>query len=164
MTSPIVAGSRITAALIQSIGSLQALKQADQNYPNTTLTNDTGLILPVVAGLQYKFQCHLNFEGGTQGASDIKWTWSLPTGATLRYNAPRTDTSGTARPAGEFTGSSVVSAGTNGAGNLTGVTMTGSLFMSSTSGFIQLQAAQNSPSGTNTIIHAQSDLTLWLST
>lgn len=161
-TSLIVAGSRITAALIQSVAPLCVIKAADQSLTsNTTLQNDNALTLPVVAGATYKFWCSLDYEGGTQGSSDIKWTWSLPASATLRYYAPRTTTAGAAAAGGEFTGAQTIAAGTGGTGNLFGTTMTGTLVVSSTAGSITLQWAQNTSNGTATIVHAQSDLTLW---
>ena len=157
----VLAGTRITAGLLTSMLPLTVMKPSDQSLTsNTTLANDTALVLPVsVANANYLFDCYLDYEGGTQGASDIKWQWTVPSGATLRYNAVLVG------PGGGFTqntylaGSTVV-AGTNGAGNLRGIIMTGSLDMSSTTGSLQRQWAQNSSSATPTIVHAQSSLRL----
>jgi len=114
----------------------------------------------VAANATYLFTCYLDYEGGTQNASDIKWTWTLPAAATLRYTRLSVTLTGTAAIGGTFTGASVVTAGTNGAATLMGALMVGSLVMSSTAGSLTLQWAQNTSSATATIVHAQSYLEL----
>jgi len=155
-----LAGSRLTAGLLTSGEPIQVIKPADQSLTsNATLQNDNALTLPVVANATYLFRCMLDYEGGTQGSSDIKWTWTLPAGATMRYWLGRTSTAGAAL-IGEATGAQTLTAGSSGAGNLNGILMDGTLIMSSTAGSITLQWAQNTSSGTATIVHAQSYL--WL--
>jgi hypothetical protein len=158
----IQAGTRITASLLASIAPLAVIKGADEPVTSsTTLQNDNALLLrSLVASATYLFACYLDYEGGTQGASDIKWTWSTPGSATLRYQKECVNLSGTA-VCPTCTGSGTQTAGSNGAGTLMGVTMTGSLVMSSTGGTLQLQWAQNTSSATPTIVHAQSYLSLW---
>lgn len=158
----IQAGQRITAVLLNSIGPLGVIKGADQSVTSSTaLVNDNALTVPLVAGATYLFDCYLDYEGGTTGASDLKWQWSIPAGATMRYGADYPSTSGLAVTIGTNTAATVPHAGTNGAGTLMSARMKGSVTMSSTAGPLQLQWAQVTSSGTATIIHSQSYLALW---
>lgn len=138
-------------------------KQADQSVTSsTTLVNDTELMLPIVVSQQYNFQCYLNYEGGTQGSSDIKVQWGgIPAGATLRFQLMGIGTAGGMGFGNTQTASNVVALGSQGAGVLCGVFMYGNLLMGTTPGGpLQLKWAQNTSSGTATIVHAQSTLTL----
>jgi hypothetical protein len=164
MTAPgnIAAGGRILAADIRSVAPLAVIKGADETVTSsTTLQNDDALVLPVVANGTYIFWCYLDYEGGTQGSSDIKWQWAVPASATLRYWAGYIGTTGTLHGSATITGGTSVSAGTGGTSVLMGAFMKGTLIVSSTAGNIQLEWAQNTSSGTGTIVHAQSELTLW---
>jgi hypothetical protein len=155
------AGGRILAADVRSVAPLAVIKGADESVLNSaTLQFDDALFLAVPANTQWLFKCVLNYEGGTHGASDIRWTWNVPTGATLRYYTSHlTNTNPViAMLAGSATGS----ADTNGAGNLNGILMDGSLIVGSTAGNISLEWAQFTASNvTPTIVHAQSYLSLW---
>jgi hypothetical protein len=158
----IVAGSRITAALLQSVAPMGVIKGADESVTSsTTLQNDNELFVPVIANATYLFDCYLDFEGGTAGASDIQWQWTIGAG-TLRYQAIYAQaSSGLGLIAGvTYAGSANVAAGTNGAGSLRGLSMNGTLVTSGASS-LQLQWAQNTSSATATIVHAQSYLSLW---
>src|SRR5712692_2699852 len=138
-----------------------ALKTGDQSVTSSTaLVNDGALTLPVSASWQYRFECYLDYEGGTQGASDLKWTWSVPSGGTLRYQCTRVDLTGAVSVGTTQLGADVQTARTNGAGNLLAVKMLGSLLMSVTAGNLTLQWAQGTVSATATIMHAQSYLML----
>ncbi len=156
------AGSRITAALLNEIQPLNVIKPADQSVTSsTTLVNDNALSLPLaVANATYQFACYLDYEGGTLGSSDIKWTWTIPAGATMRYTATYVSTAGTLVASATYLSSTSVVAGTSTAGVLQGATMTGTLLVGATTGTLQLQWAQHTSSGTATIVHAQSGLSL----
>ena len=114
----------------------------------------------MTASAHYEFACYLDYEGGTQGASDIKWQWAIPAGATLRYQCNRVDLSGNVSIGTTQVAADVQTARTNGAGNLLAVIMHGTLVMSSTPGNLTLQWSQNTSSATATIVHAQSYLKL----
>lgn len=161
----ITAGARITAAMIRGIAPLAAFKSGDETRTsNTTLTNDAALFLPnLAAGGQYFVVCSLDYEGGTGGSSDMKWTWSLPSGATMRYHAWYLSASGTPSVQVGVThaGADVVSAVTAGSAALRAVTMVGTVLMSTTAGTLQLQWAQNTSSATPTNMHAQSAICAW---
>jgi hypothetical protein len=162
--SKIVAGSRILASEIQAVAPLAAYKTADQSVTSSTvLVNDSNLFVSVLASATYWFQCYLDFEGGTNGSSDIKVQWNAPTGATLRWQVFAGGTAGIGTPAGIGTRvqGTAYALGTNGPGSLTAASMWGTLAVSTTAGTLQLQWAQNTSNGTATIVHTQSALTLW---
>jgi hypothetical protein len=160
--SSVVAGSRITAAAVQSVAPLSAVKGADQSVTSsTTLVNDSALVLPVVANATYLFACYLDYSGGTGGSSDLKFQWTVPSGTALRFSLIGTDASGTTLTGVTDSDSTVYTLGTAGAATLQAAVMTGSLVMSVTGGSLQLQWAQNTSSGTATKVHAQSSATLW---
>jgi hypothetical protein len=156
-----LAGGRLTAGLLTSGEILEAVKDADQSVTSSTvLVNDTKLTLPVVAGATYDFICYLDFEGGTASSSDLKFQWSVPAGAVLRYACPHVNASGTNVLNNTNTATTSITVQSQGAGVLCGVTCTGTLVMSSTAGSLTLTWAQNTSNGTATIVHAQSKLSL----
>ena len=163
MVGIIQAGDEITADIISAIAPLCVIKSADESVTSsTTLQNDNQLLLPLlVANTTYKFECYLDYEGGTAGSSDLKWTWSVPSGATLRYQASFVNISGNQQVATTLKDTDTGIAETATAGVLKAVLMVGTLLVGSTTGTLQLQWAQNTSSGTATIVHAQSELTLW---
>jgi len=161
-TGQIQAGSRITAAMLQGIAPLAVIKGADESVNSNTLQFDDALFLPIQANAQYIFDCYLNYEGGAAGSTDLQWTWSVPTGATLRYQPIYTSGSALNVSIGTtVTGATVVVAATNGTGNLRGLSMNGTLIVGSTPGNLSLEWARNAGSTPATIVHAQSYLTLW---
>jgi hypothetical protein len=156
------AGSRITAAGINAAIALSVIKGSDESVTSSTaLQNDNELFLPVVASATYLLACYLDYEGGTQGNGDLKWTWAVPSGATMRYLAVYTDTSGNPRTGTTNLDSDVVEAGSATAGVLKGVRMDGTLVVGATAGNLQLKWAENTSDSTPTIVHAQSSLALW---
>jgi len=163
MPGPFQAGQKLTAAALDSFAApLAVIKPSDQSVTSsTTLVNDTALVVPVVASATYLFDCFLDYEGGTLGAADLKISWSVPAGATLRYDQLYRNTSGNPVTWGEGTNGAGNTMGTGGAGTRFAAIMKGSLVMSSTAGSLQLQWAQSTSSATATIVHAQSFLALW---
>lgn len=158
----VYAGSRLTAALINSIAPLGAIKPTDQQVTSSTaMVNDNALSAPVAAGAVYLFQSYIDYTGGTRGSSDIQWQWSVPVGATLRYQADYENLSGNFTGGLTLLGSTVGQAATTGGGGLLGIKMMGSLVVSSTAGTIQFQWSQNTSNGTPTVVKAQSYLSLW---
>ena len=136
-------------------------KPSDQSVTSsTTLVNDTALILPLLASATYFFQVYLNYEGGTQGSSDIKWGWTVPAGTTMRYTAMYLSTAGAVTIAGTRIETDVVAAGSNGAATLRGLQMVGQVTVSTTAGNLQMQWAQNTISATSTIVHTGSTLSM----
>ncbi len=156
----ITAGGRILASAMQGIAPLAVIKGADQSVTSSTvMQNDTALVLPLPANTTWLFDAFLDYEGGTGGSSDMKWTFALPTGATHRYVFIESSAAGVAA-VNMSLGASINTASTNGAAFLKGVLMKGSVIVGSTGGSLQLQWAQNTSSVTPTIVHAQSYLSL----
>lgn len=153
-------GEVLTASLVNSwLAPLAAYKSADQSVTSSTvLVNDTALVLAVAANSTYFFTAFLDYEGGTQGSSDFKMAWSVPASATMRWTRIGLDTAGAVNAGALSDQTSTPAMGTNGAGNVRGVTLHGTLNVSSTSGNFQFQWAQNTSSGTATIVHAGSYL------
>lgn len=157
------AGQRITAALLNAGLAQSVIKPGDQSVTSsTTLQNDNALVIPssaLVLNAQYLFTCNLIYEGGTLGSSDLKISWSVPAGATLRLSLKAQNASGNPNNNDLIQGANGT-CGSGGAGNVLAALMAGSLIMGGTAGAVQLQWAQNTSSATATIVHAQSTLSL----
>ena len=60
---------------------LAVVKGGDQSVTSSTVVvNDTALVVAVASSATYQFSCFISYEGGTQGSSDLKWTWTTPAG------------------------------------------------------------------------------------
>jgi hypothetical protein len=136
-------------------------KSSAQNVTSsTTLVNDSALFVTVDANAQYFFHLYINYLGGTAGASDLKWGFTFPSGATMRYAGNYLSTGLTVQVGATHIQTDVVAAGTNGGGNNLAVDLHGTVFTSSTSGTLQLQWAQNTSSATSTTVGSGSALIL----
>ena len=157
---PFYAGTRPTAAQLNEIQPLQAIKSAGQSVTSsTTLVSDTALAIALpVANAQYIFRamCYY-YKGGTLGASDLKLVWAIPSGASLVYMINGVGTGGSWFDGGGFAGGGGAQAfGTQGTSTQCGVLFCGSLIVGSTTGTLQLEWAQNTSSGTATTVEAGS--------
>lgn len=138
-----------------------AFKASDQSVTSSiAMVNDSDLVVTVLAGATYAFACYLDYEGGTQGSSDIRWQWVVPGGTVLRYQPQYQSTAGVLTGGTTALAGTVIIAGSSGAGVLCGATMIGTLAVSTTGGSLQLQWAQGTSSVTATIVHATSHLML----
>lgn len=138
---------------------LLVVKPGDTSRSSTTtLTADPDLTFAVAASATYQWECYLDYEGGVQGNSDLKLQWSVPASATMRFGSQYVSSAGATRVFDTSTQASTVTPGSNGAGVLQGIHMQGSVVTSSTAGSVTLTWAQNTSSGTATIVHAQSFL------
>jgi hypothetical protein len=153
-------GEVLSAADVNSyFVPLAAIKTSDESVTSsTTIQNDDELVLTPEVSSSYYFQCYIYFQGGTAG--DIKWQWGVPTGAFIRYQAVFTGTGGGFGANNTYSASDVVAAQCDGAGVDNGMNMMGTLVMGSTSGNLTFKWAQNSSSGTATIVKAQSAVML----
>ena len=141
---------------------LVAFKAADQSVTSsTTLVNDTALFIAPRINCTYWMEMYVDYEGGTNGSSDLKGQFTVPGAAALNYSEIHNSASGATTVAmGQRAAAATFVAGTNGAGNLLTLECKGTLQMSSTVGNLQFQWAQNGTSGTSTIVHAGSVLML----
>jgi hypothetical protein len=126
---------------------------------STTMVNDNDLVLPVAASVTYEFRCFLNFTAATGG--DLKWTWAVPAGAVLFYQTLHNEggTTGLSNSTIAYSNGNTIQAA-GGGGIVEAVRMDGTLVTSSTAGTLQLQWAQNTSSGTATIVRDRCHLIL----
>jgi hypothetical protein len=157
----ILAGQDGVASLLQAFAPLNAYKAVDTSRASfTTLTADPDLSIPVAANAEYYWQCFLDYEGGTQGSSDLKLQWSVPSGTGAHFMALGISTSGSPVALGIRLVSSAGAFGTSGAGTLWGLMMWGRLTTAATTGSFTLTWCQNTSSATPTIVHTGSSLLL----
>lgn len=141
---------------------LAAYKTSDQTIAsNATPANDPALFVPLAANAFYSFSCFLFYKGNTAGSGDLKWTWSLPAGAVLRYAVNFNSTGLSGQVAIARVGTDTTTAGTNGTANTLAVDMaTGHLTTASTTGNLQLLWSQGTSNATGTTLFTGSSLVL----
>jgi hypothetical protein len=149
--------------MAQGVAPLSAYKGSNQSSANsTTLAGDNALFLALQANAVYSFIAVLGYNGGTQGSSDLKLGWSLPSGASMGYSLYGNTTSGSATDGPWYTASSTPALGTNGTGTNLGGVAQGTVATGSTAGTMQLTWAKNSTSdSTLTTVLAASILLAW---
>jgi len=126
---------------------------------STTLQNDDHLVLAVAASATYEFTCQLFFIAASGG--DIKWTWSLPAGASLTYQNLHNEGGGTGVGNACLANSDLDTPTAAGGGSATeAARMTGNLTIAGTSGNAQLRWAQNASNATATQVRSPSQLIL----
>lgn len=137
---------------------IAAYKSADQTVTSsTTLVNDSALAITIQASSVYNVEMYIEYEGGVQGSSDLKFTWTLPNVTTFHYTNLRVNTSGQIATGMMQFGSDTVVAATNGS-TRNGIMLKGVIFGATSSGVVQWRWAQNTSSGTGTTVHAGSYL------
>lgn len=156
---PVLAGQVLTAGLIQAFAEYASWKSGDTSRTTTTtLTADPDLTLTVPAAGTYRLDGYLDYEGGTGGASDL--AISFASVGTLRYHIVYAGAgTGGANVGNTNVGGGTVALRTQGAGVLCGASIKG-MIIAPSSGSITLDWAQNTSSGTATIVHAQSWISL----
>lgn len=139
-----------------------AVKTSDQSVTSSTaFVSDTELFVPLVALGTYQFECFLSYEGAAgNNTGAIKWKWIVPAGTSVRYQGLFQGTGGGASVNGVFIAGDTPASNTQGPGVLTGVSMIGTIVVSSTGGNMTLQWAQNVSNATSTVVHPQSCLIL----
>jgi hypothetical protein len=155
-------GARVSASLLRSVKPLAAYKASSQSVvSSTTLQNDSALFVPVPANAIYWFQAFIAYAGFTQNASDLKFMWSVPSGASMTWEPTYLNTSGAQISNGANAAGAVIVAGTNGVSNFRAITGCGTLAVGGTPGNFQLQWAQNTSVSTATIIQTGSTIELF---
>lgn len=154
----IFAGTTLTASLLSSMLPLYAWKTGDTSRASTTaLADDPDLSITISIAGTYEFTGYLNYEGDTGGSSDLKMAMSSV--GTLRYHITYQGSGGSANVGDTKSGGTTFGLRTQGAGTLCGAEMKGMLITGAT-GVIKVQWAQNTSSGTATIMHANSYIRL----
>lgn len=150
----ILAGTTITASLLNSMLVLDAYKAVDTSRSTTTtLTADPDLAITVAAAGTYDFEGYLNFEGAASGTGDLQF--EITSVGTLRYVCVHNDPSTGNQISATTQGGGIVTCSTATAGTLRSANMKGDLIAAST-GTLTLLWAQNTSSATATILHAGS--------
>lgn len=137
-----------------------AVKPSSQSVVSSTaVVSDIDLVLPVAASAQYLMECVIGFTATSGG--DFKWTWQVPSGASMLYQATHNEGGGVG-----LTQSTVIYSDANtitaaGAGaTVEAVLMKGELNVAGTGGNLQLRWAQNVSNAGATTIRSQSYLAL----
>lgn len=155
-----VAGQVLTAADVDAWFVPKAvIKPADTGrVSTTTMTNDPDLLLALASSASYQITGVIFYDGPTAGASDFKWTFTIPSGTSGQYSAAHQNLSGGFAGAFQSNWTDTVAANTNGVGTIMSVAIQGIIQTGGTAGNLQLQWAQNTSNGTNTHVKAQSYL------
>lgn len=160
--SAIRAGGRITAAEIQGVAPLAAYKSGDQPLTSSTaLASDSALVIAVLANAVYDVDVLLYYTGFTAGSSDIKVSFTYPSGATSQSVTYLGKSTGLAVAQGTVALGTAQAFGSNGTSNIMALNLWFTLSVSSTAGNLQLQWAQNTSSGTATTVKTGSKLRAW---
>lgn len=125
-----------------------AFKTANETRTsNTTLTNDTHLVVPVAANVTYILDGYFEYDGTFgPGTSDIKFDWTIPAGASLTWSPFGLANNDTTQKLNTNQGAatSVMPLGTYGTGGSHQTARPfGYLTVAGTSGNLQLRWAQN---------------------
>jgi hypothetical protein len=147
--------------------SLWALirKTADQFViSTTTLTNDTEFLvaLPTAGIFQWR---HLVFADGA-ATSDIRFAYTMPAGATMRWGGIGPSTAvaagvGTSSFLTQTGSGSSLLFGTSAVNTIETFMLEGEITMGGTAGNLQFQFTQDSSVASNTTIRARSRLEIW---
>lgn len=157
------AGSRILASFLNSIAPMNAVRSSTQSVSSsTTLVNDDTLFLALAANATYNVELLLLYSGGTMNSSDMKWGFTLPSGASgAGETSHLTPGNVYANQATNLTASGSANAcATGGAGTAFAAKTTATIFTTG-AGTLQLQWAQNTSSATATIMGIGSSLVAW---
>lgn len=158
-TSVPAAGSKLRASVLSSliteVRPLFAVKSSDETVNNSAVfQSDDHLTLSVASSTTYHVEAWWCYTSGT--TPDIKFRWSVPTGATLRWSAVGTNISGTfAEPFLD----TATEPGFAGNGSDAIVRVMG-LLVTSNAGTLLVQWAQQTANASNTVLKAGSWLKL----
>ena len=134
----------------------RVVKKANETITSdTTLTDDSELVVALSADKTYGFI--LNFFFKTEAATDIKITFTAPTGADGDFNTVRNIVGG--YPINNKTFTTTVAF--DGTGGNSWAFVFGKVDVSTTAGNLALQWAQNTSGGSNTIVNSGSTLVVW---
>lgn len=156
------AGSRFTASEARGIAPLTARRTSNGTaMVNNTLANEPVLFLPVAANTVWFFDMQLTYNGAATGTGDLKFMFTIPSGATMNGTALTvTNPLGVALLPYTQSTTSIFSA-SNGTGSPLGIRVWGTLIVSGTPGNLQLQAAEQTTNATGTTIMTGSTLLAW---
>lgn len=141
------------------------IKTANQNLTlsSTTLQDVTQLVFAMPTAGTFTFRGIVYYESAT--AADIKFAFTIPAGATMRWNILGVVTTATSTGDATFTttttSDSSVSFGGAGAGVTLCAQIEGDYTAGGTAGNLQFRAAQATSDATQTIITSRSRIEVW---
>lgn len=151
---PIWSGLNPDADLLNAMTPEWAIKPgATSRASTTTLTDDPDLAIALPRAGTWIFEVWLNYTGGTLGSSDLKVRPAFTGTSTFDVfgiNAINTTATSQVTQAGGTMAGPGVAAGTNG-GNFLNMDLKGTV-VTTTTGTLSLQWAQNTSSGTSTTL------------
>lgn len=140
-------------------------KSANQTMTlsSTAMQNVTDLVAAMPTTGVYSFRGVIYYDTST--TADIKFSFTVPAGAGLRWNGLGVAVGASGIGDGTFNTISVtdspLSYGGGGAGTVLACQIEGEYVAGGTAGNLQFRAAQNAAEATNTIIIARSRLEIW---
>ena len=140
-------------------------KSADQTLTasSTALQNVTELVQAMPTAGTFSFRGLIYCD--SSATADIKFAFTFPAGASVRWNIMGPPTAGGSTGDGTYTVTTVsdtsVSYGMAGAATILALQLEGDYVAGGTAGNLQLRAAQNAGEASNTIVRAQSRMEIW---
>lgn len=93
---PVFAGQRLTADVLSMTRKRLVVQTADMAFSNQTTNLATEIVIPVVAGATYWYQCLISYSAVSATGSALTWSWDTPTGTALtRFTTSLTQQPGT---------------------------------------------------------------------
>ncbi len=129
---------------------------------NTTPQNVTNMAaaLPAIVGAIFRWRAHIFYEATT--VADIKFDWTIPAGATMRWGLNCLAAAGVNPQYQTLSGSgTTMSAGALGIGTVLMALVEGEVTMAAAAGNLQLQAAQNTSDPSVTTVYARTGMEVW---
>ena len=129
---------------------------------NTTLQNVTSMVatLPGTAGAIFRWRSAIFYDAST--AADIKFAYTIPAAATMRWGLNALTVGGTNPGYTTATASAAaLAAGGLGVATVNYAIIDGEITMGATGGNLQMQAAQNTSDASVTTIFTRSYLEIW---
>lgn len=128
----------------------------------TVLQNVTSMVatLPGTVGAIFSWQGYVLYDATT--AADIKFAFTIPAGATMRWAMNALGPGGTNPIYTSISGSgTAISIGALGIGSVLYAPFVGELTMGATAGNLQMQAAQNTSDASVTTVYTRSFMEVW---
>lgn len=129
---------------------------------STVLQNVTSMLaaLPATVGAVFQFRGHIFYDATT--TADIKFAFTIPAGATMRWGLTALGPGGTNPIYTSITGSgTAISCGALGVATVLWVPFSGEVTMAAAAGNLQLQAAQNTSDASVTTIFTRTAMEVW---
>lgn len=127
---------------------------------STALQNVTNMVATLPTAGTFQFRCRMFYDATT--TADMKFAFTIPAGATMRWGASALGTGGTNPIFSTVTASAAaISVGALGVGTVLYAILEGEVTMGGTGGDLQLQAAQNTSDASVTTVFERSFMEVW---